>query len=182
MAFWGQELGSNMVEPKRKYRWKVNIGGMGTEGMLWYAKTCDRPKMTISGDAEHKFLGHTFKFPGSVKWNDIETTLVDPISENAATRLLEILEKSGYVYPNENYVKEGDPRQRSFETISKGKATSALSHVCIYQLDADGNTVEAWKYGNRQPSVKQAKKIIKKTEGRLDYESIYGPISDLLSN
>lgn len=44
------------------------------------------------------------------------------------------------------------------------------------------HTVEAWKYGNRQPSVKQAKKIIKKTEGRLDYESIYGPISDLLSN
>tara|TARA_B100001057_G_C22786794_1_gene925928 strand:- start:374 stop:607 length:234 start_codon:yes stop_codon:yes gene_type:complete len=44
------------------------------------------------------------------------------------------------------------------------------------------HTVEAWKYGHRQPSVKQAKKIIKKTEGRLDYESIYGPISDLLSN
>ena len=42
-------------------------------------------------------------------------------------------------------------------------------------------TVFSWKYGNRQPSVKQAKQIIKQTEGRLDYESIYGPISDILN-
>ena len=36
------------------------------------------------------------------------------------------------------------------------------------------HTVFAWKYGNRQPSIKQAKQIIKQTEGRIDYESIYG--------
>ncbi len=42
------------------------------------------------------------------------------------------------------------------------------------------HTVFAWKYGYRQPSVKQAKQIIKQTEGRLDYESIYGPISEIV--
>ena len=42
------------------------------------------------------------------------------------------------------------------------------------------HTVIAWKYGHRQPSVKQAKIIIHQTKGRLDYESIYGPISDLV--
>ena len=41
-------------------------------------------------------------------------------------------------------------------------------------------TVSSWKYGHRQPSVKQAKQIIKQTEGRLDYESIYGPISEIV--
>ena len=147
MAFWGEQLGATGRDPKRKFRFKVQIGDLG-DGIVWYAKTIQKPEMTVEAGTEHKFMGHTFKFPGSVKWNDIETTLVDPISENAATKLLEILEKSGYVYPTENYIKEGDPRQRSFETISKGKATSALSHVCIYQLDSDGNTVEAWKLHN----------------------------------
>ncbi len=42
------------------------------------------------------------------------------------------------------------------------------------------HTVEAWRYGHRQPSIKQAKKIIKLTEGRLNFEGIYGNIADLL--
>ena len=54
------------------------------------------------------------------------------------------------------------------------KEVSNMYNVSIY-------TVFSWKYGNRQPSIKQAKQIIKQTEGRLDYESIYGPISDILN-
>ena len=49
------------------------------------------------------------------------------------------------------------------------------------RFEVSVHTVRSWKYGNRQPSVKQAKRIIKQTEGRLDYESIYGPISDILN-
>ena len=39
------------------------------------------------------------------------------------------------------------------------------------------HTVEAW----RQPSIKQAKRIIKLTEGRLNFEGIYGDIAELLT-
>ncbi len=41
-------------------------------------------------------------------------------------------------------------------------------------------TCKAWRYGYRQPSIAQAKQIIRATEGRLDFESIYGSISDIL--
>jgi len=41
-------------------------------------------------------------------------------------------------------------------------------------------TCKSWRYGYRQPSIAQAKQIIKATEGRLDFESIYGLISDIL--
>ena len=39
---------------------------------------------------------------------------------------------------------------------------------------------KSWRYGYRQPSISQAKQIIKVTEGRLNYESIYGSIFEIL--
>lgn len=148
MAFWGQELDANSKEPKRKFRFKVQIGDLGG-GIVWYAKGVGKPTMTIASDTTHKFMGHTFKYPGSVTWEDVDVTLVDPVSEDAATKLLEIVEKAGYVFPTEQYIKEtGDTRNRPFHTISKSKATAALSHVYIYQLDAEGQPVETWKLHN----------------------------------
>ena len=41
-------------------------------------------------------------------------------------------------------------------------------------------SVKAWRYGYRQPSIKQTHAIIKATEGRLDYESIYGRLSEIV--
>ena len=73
-------------------------------------------------------------------------TLVDPIGEDAATKLLEIVEKAGYTYPRPGYEQEGN--LRSFETISKGKAKAALEAVVIQQLDSDGAVVEQWTLHN----------------------------------
>ena len=150
MTFWGEGLDAAKQDPKRKFRFKLEIGGIeASEGIVWYAKSVGKPEMTVESGTEHKFMGHSFKFPGSVKWNDIEATLVDPIGEDASTRLLEILEKSGYVYPTDDYIKtQGSSRSRSFHTISKGKATAALQFVVIHQLDSDGNTVEMWQLHN----------------------------------
>ena len=39
---------------------------------------------------------------------------------------------------------------------------------------------KSWRYGYRQPSIAQAKQIIKATEGRLNYESIYGSVLSIL--
>jgi|TARA_R110000803_G_scaffold161581_2_gene225255 hypothetical protein len=41
---------------------------------------------------------------------------------------------------------------------------------------------KSWRYGYRQPSIAQAKQIIQATEGRLDFESIYGSISEILKD
>ena len=41
-------------------------------------------------------------------------------------------------------------------------------------------TCKSWRYGYRQPSITQAKRIIEITEGRLNYESIYGSVLEIL--
>lgn len=143
MAFWGQSLDAGGKDPKRKFRWKVQFGP--DDGVVWWAKTCDKPKMTISADAQHKFLGHTFKFPGSVTWEDISMTLVDPAENeqggvDAAKKLLTIIHNSGYKF----LTTAAGP----FETISKGKSTAALKQVIITQLDADNNPIEQWTLHN----------------------------------
>jgi hypothetical protein len=38
------------------------------------------------------------------------------------------------------------------------------------------HTAASYKYGLRQPSTKVAKRIMNITNGKLDFESIYGPI------
>jgi hypothetical protein len=81
MAFWGTNLDAGSKDPKRKFRFKVEFETLGGGNVLWYAKTIGKPSMTISADTTHKFLGHTFKYPGSVTWEDIELTLVDPAED-----------------------------------------------------------------------------------------------------
>ncbi len=39
-------------------------------------------------------------------------------------------------------------------------------------------TIKSWRYGYRRPSIEKAKEIIAASEGRLDYESIFGEIKD----
>ena len=141
MAFWGQSMEAGMRDPKRKFKFKVQIGDLTDDGVLWYAKNVDKPKMTISSDAQHKFLGHTFKFPGSVTWEDISVTLVDPATADAdaARKLLEIVQGSGYRFPTDTTV---------LETISKPKSVTALGPIVITQIDGDNNPIEQWTLHN----------------------------------
>lgn len=43
------------------------------------------------------------------------------------------------------------------------------------------HTIKSWRYGHRQPSVDQAKAIIKASQGKLDFESIYGNLEDIIA-
>ena len=45
-------------------------------------------------------------------------------------------------------------------------------------FECSEHTVKAWRYGNRRPSIEQAKKIIKATDGKLDIWSIFGGLDD----
>ena len=143
MAFWGTDLARGAGgDPKRKFRWKISFGeGTGNDtNIVWYAKTVTKPEITVSSDTTHKFLGHTFKYPGSVTWNDIDVTLVDPVSPDAAEKTLGIIHGSGYRFPETEQI---------LETISKDKAVDALKLVVIEQLDSSGqNTIERWELHN----------------------------------
>jgi len=140
MTFWGTDLGGAATgEPKRKYKFKVQIGDLAQDGILWYAKKAGKPEITVSNSTEHKYLGHTFKYPGVVSWNSITVDLVDPISENASRKLLQKLRESGYIFPESSGM---------LETISKNKSVDAIGPVVITQIDSDGNMVEEWTLHN----------------------------------
>jgi len=44
------------------------------------------------------------------------------------------------------------------------------------ELGVSIDTIRSWRYGARQPSVNQAKKLIKLTGYALDWENIYGKV------
>ena len=147
MAFWGESLSATAQDPKRKFRFKVLFGGTSGETanqVIWWAKSVDKPKMTVAG-SEHKFMGHTFKYPGSVKWEDVNVTLVDPVSPDAAKQTLEIMSLAGYVFPESGYV---DSSALAMNTMNKAKAVAAVGEFQIIQIDADGNAVETWTLHN----------------------------------
>ena len=45
-------------------------------------------------------------------------------------------------------------------------------------LGVSVDTIKSWRYGNRQPSVNKAKKLIKMTGHALGWENIYGSVDE----
>ena len=88
MAFWS----TNDVEPKRNFRFQVQITGLTDLGaptdILWWAKTVTTPSFDVS-EVEHNYLDNKFYFPGRVSWNEVSLTLVDPISVDAVQITIE---------------------------------------------------------------------------------------------
>lgn len=141
MAFWGTNHASDGIikDPKRKFRFMVTFDGIGKDsGQLWYAKTADKPSFTV-GTAEHKYLNHTFYYPGTVTWNDVTITLVDPQDPDMVATLQKMFLNSGYRPPKT----PGDKN-----TVSKASAVKALGVVRVEQLGADGTPVESWSFHN----------------------------------
>ena len=141
MPFWSTNFGEDatLKDPKRNFRFLVQFNGIEADGgSLWYAKTTGKPSFAITS-AEHKYLNHTFYYPGNVSWQELTMTLVDPVNPDVTATLADILVQSGYSPPTNS---------TSLGTISKAKAASALGTVVITQLDADGNPLETWTLWN----------------------------------
>ena len=134
MGFWTD---ATLQDPKRQYRFLVNLGRM-PNGATWYAKKVKKPGFTIN-PIEHKFLNHTFYYPGRVTWGDVTVELVDPVSPDAAINTVAMVRASGYQPPN---------TVTDVTTISKKNAVEALNSVVIEQIDAAGNMVEQWRLEN----------------------------------
>jgi len=143
MPFWTSPHETGMAEPKRKFRFMVIVNGIDGSNMMWYAKTATKPSFTIAA-AEHKYLNHTFYYPGSVSWNEVTITLVDPVDDpgDMAATLSKIVEDSGYKIPT----KAGTPADLT--TLTKGNAVGALQTVTVRQLDHAGGPLESWTLNN----------------------------------
>ena len=70
-------------------------------------------------------------------------------------------------------------KEREVQRVTLKKYIEFLGTEPAAELfDCSSASTKAWRYGLRQPSIKQAKKIIKASGGKLDFESIFGPIED----
>ena len=143
MPFWSTNFGqdSTLKDPKRNHRFIVEFGGINaTPGgaVAWYAKTAAKPSFTIS-ESEHKYLNHTFYYPGGVTWNPVTITMVDPVDPDMAATFSDIIVQGGYAPPTDT---------TSLGTISKAKAASALGTITVTQIDSDGNPLETWTLWN----------------------------------
>ena len=142
MPFWSESFQDpSLKDPKRKFRFTVEFQGVSAAiggAVAWYAKTVSKPAFQIAA-AEHMYLNHTFYYPGSVTWQDVAVTLVDPVDPDMAATFSDIIVQGGYTPPAD---------ATSLGTMSKGKASSALGTVIITQLDSDGKELEKWTLWN----------------------------------
>jgi len=143
MPFWSTNFGQDttLKDPKRRHRFTVEFQGVNAAqggALLWYAKTATKPGFSINA-AEHKYLGHTFYYPGIVTWDPMTVTLVDPVDPELTATISDIIVASGYAPPTD---------ANALGTISKAKAAGALGTVIITQLDSDGNPLETWTLWN----------------------------------
>ena len=121
MAFWNDKI----VEPKRKFRWLLSV-----DGIPYYTiKKVNRPTYEIA-EAEHKFINHTFYFPGRVTYNTVSFTIVDTASPDAAETMRQMLYASGYALPKDEHV--------ATQTITKHGGVTALGRVTIELLGGGG--------------------------------------------
>ena len=109
-------------------------------------KSVSKPSFSIS-ETSHRFLNHTYFYPGRVEWNTCDITLVDPLKPDGTKTILHLIEASGY---NPNIISTS-----ALKTISKSKAVEAVQQLEIYQLDAEGEIVEAWDL--KHPWIKEAR-------------------------
>ena len=91
MSFWTEAS----IEPKRNFRFKIEITGFGTNSVIWWAKTFKPPSYDIN-EAEHNFMDNKYYFPGRLTWADCSTQLVDPVSPNAVQLTNQIILDAGF--------------------------------------------------------------------------------------
>jgi hypothetical protein len=144
-SFWSSNYSEDaeIKDPKRKFRFMVTMTGFTeTAGMtsstVWYAKTVTKPSFQIA-TAEHKYLNHTFFYPGTVTWQDVTLTLVDPTSPDVASAFGAIMAAAGYGVPSTDAV---------HNTITKAKMASAIKTLTITQMDGEGAALEEWTLHN----------------------------------
>ena len=127
MAFFSPAAAG--FEPKRKFRFVVDFSSF-SGGLSIMATKCGKPSYELSGPTEHRVLNHTFKFPGVIKWNDIDVSFIDAMQPNIATKFWNALGNAGYIVP-------GDPAAL-VTGLTKYGSSVALGEVSIKQLNGGG--------------------------------------------
>jgi|TARA_R110000744_G_scaffold44833_1_gene99845 hypothetical protein len=161
MPFWTSALS----EPRRSHRFLLSLPNLvSTNEAFRYeqylAKSVTKPSYSVS-EAEHKFLGNTYYYPGVVTWNTVQATIVNAISPDGNKILYDALANSGYLRPDIQEDVFTNPAQAP-GTVNKQGAVTALGNVVIEELSGQGGLVGTWSLNNAF--------ITEATFGDLSYE------------
>jgi hypothetical protein len=135
-TFWTQ---SPAKDPKRAFRFKIQFG---QSGLLWYAKTAQRPTLSFS-EATHSYLNHTYYWPGRAEWSEVSISFIDPVDPDLSGGLIKALSDAGYRIP-------AGTDTSDLTSISKASATQSLgdsgdsNDIQCFMIDEEGNELESW--------------------------------------
>ena len=118
MSFWS----TSTSEPRRNFKFILNVRDIP----VWVVKNVNLPKITVK-EGTHKFLNHTFYFPGTVEYNTVSFTIIDSISNDISAKLLERFVGGGYQTPTGDTVAEST-------LITKGDSVTSLGNISIEHL------------------------------------------------
>jgi len=90
-TFWSD----GSLEPRRNFKFLVTLNKIPT----WVVKNVNLPSITVT-EGTHKFLNHTFYFPGTVEYNEVSVTVVDAIDKDVSANVLNNFANSGYTTPD----------------------------------------------------------------------------------
>ena len=128
-SFWSDVT----LEPKRKYRFRLLINNDES----YVVTKVKNPAVKIS-ETPHKFLNHTFYYPGRAEWDPIDISFVDPGgADDQSAKLFEKLGASGYRNPTDSEI--------AMNGFTKKAAGLAVGKIRIEQLGipGGGNTTNA---------------------------------------
>lgn len=171
-------------DPKLQFRFKVVIPGFaledirpkegdifaddqdGENGVAWYAKSIDKPGMTIVDPNKGQYATQFFPLNPSPKvsnpqYKEISMVLVDPYYPNTTRKIARLFRRGG--------LNEDQARRIIFNKYGPGQDAlvssflDTIGEVQIFQLDHKGNELEKWTLYNAYPSSVDF--------GKLDYSS-----------
>lgn len=144
-GFWTENLTAASKDPKRNFRFRVSFtggskmtvdsNGASSADGVWYAKKVTQPKVTIT-ESKHDFMMHKFYWPAKAEWNEIDLTLVDPVTPHVSRNLLLAAQNAGFKIPGSV--------QSGFNSMSKSAAVLQMGTLLLEHLDADGSAISSW--------------------------------------
>lgn len=116
------QLLANTYEPKRKFRWILQIDGLDAFVM----KTAARPQATFE-ETVIDYINAKRYVAGKMAWNPINVTMHDPVAPSAAQKIMNWL-------------------RRNYEPLTgrMGYATLYKQNLALKVLDPQGTVVELW--------------------------------------
>ena len=154
----GQFWSTSKLDPKRSYRFLLELSPFEK----WVVKKVNRPGWEIS-ETEHKYINHTFYYPGRVTWKEVSCTIVDPVNVDSTAILQKWLMASGYRLPLS---------VDATRTITKAEATQSLGSPVIHIIGGgDKDSMEAPEATILETWTLQNAWIKDCTLGDLDYEA-----------